>query len=67
MKYPLVECSTFADLIKKGSGIFQKTWHYVDHPLVNPGDDIKNYKPEKEEHNIIEALNVIVAWFRNEK
>jgi len=33
--YPFVECSTMADEIKRKGGDYQKSWHFINRPILD--------------------------------
>ena len=63
----MVECATYADLIKKTGGGYQSKWHYKDIPILPVGKTTADY-PEfkKPAHDAQEALEVLTALFKDD-
>ena len=64
--HPFVECATYADAFKYHGGIYQKTWHFVDQPLLDEGGTISDFpKFVPDTHSAVEALNGLIAWMND--
>ena len=59
----MVECTTFADVIKYKGGNWQSVWHFDDQPYMDEGGKPSDFNYTKPEHNVTEAINGIVDWF----
>lgn len=64
--YPFVECSVYADNIKRTGGAFQSGWHFIDAPFLDEGGKITDYNFTADSHNVTEALSAIKMWFTKE-
>ena len=62
--YPFVECSVFADNIKRTFGSFQAGWHFIDTPYLDEGGKISDYNFTFDSHNVTEAMNAIKLWIQ---
>ena len=61
--YTFIEAATWADDIKKGSGSWQRLWHFVDIPYVDQNADLKKIEL-KQNHtlNISRAMPELFGW-----
>ena len=63
VKYPFVECATFADEIKLKNMTWQSNWHFIDTPYLDEGGSISDYPGFVYDPNSVDkAITNIISW-----
>ena len=64
--WPMVECTVYADQIKRAGGSYQSTWHYDDKPFLwdDVVEDDVTYTPTAK--NISGAMPPLFKWLNGE-
>jgi hypothetical protein len=65
-KYPMVECSSWADYAKDRGATFLRDWHFEDRPYLDEKENLSDYSFVTPEHTLSEALKSLDMWMKHE-